>query len=186
MGLLSIILVAFSLSADCFAVAISSGVTGRIFSRLQVLRVAFAFGFFQFLMPLLGWLAGRTIVNIISAYDHWLAFILLAIVGGRMLWESFHAGETGSKTADITRLVVLFTLAVATSIDALSVGLSFAFLEINIMMASLLIGIVAFIVTVSGFFLGSRVSGLFGRRAKLVGGLILIGIGLRILLSHLL
>lgn len=186
MDLLSIILVALSLSADCFAVAISSGVTGLTFSRLQVLRVAFAFGLFQFLMPLLGWLAGRTIVDIISAYDHWLAFVLLAIVGGRMLWESLSSGNVSNGTADITKGVVLLTLSVATSIDALSVGLSMAFLEIDIMMASLLIGIVAFIVTVSGFVLGRRVSGLFGRRAKLVGGLMLIGIGLRILLSHLL
>lgn len=124
-------------------------------------------------------------MEIISDYDHWVAFTLLAIVGGRMIWESFRSKDGRTKTTDLTKTGILLTLSVATSIDALSVGLSFAFLKIDIMTASLIIGIVAFVVTATGFFLSKRVSGLLGRRAKFVGGLILIGIGLRVLLTHL-
>ncbi|MBI4304374.1 MAG: manganese efflux pump [Chloroflexi bacterium] len=181
-----IIFMAFSLSADCFAVALSSSISMRSFSYFHTLRTSFAFGLFQFLMPVLGWLAGRSIVDIISAYDHWLAFGLLAFVGGRMVWESFRSKDGSSKATDITRGVVVLTMAVATSIDALSVGLSLAFLETDILSASLVIGVVAFAVTTSGFLLGRKVGGLLGKRAKLVGGLILIGIGLRVLLSHIL
>ena len=155
-------------------------------SRLQVLRASLAFGLFQTLMPVLGWLAGQTLVKIIADYDHWVAFILLAIVGGRMIWESFHSEETRSESADITKGVLLLTLSVATSIDALAVGLSFAFLEISIITASLTIGIVALVVTAIGFLLGRKSGSLIGRRAEAVGGVVLIAIGLRILLTHIL
>ena len=183
---LSLLLIALSLSLDCFAVAVSASVAMPRVSYLLALRTAFAFGSAQFLMPVLGWLAGRTIVDIISGFDHWVAFVLLAAVGGRMLWESFHSREGRTQTADITRGILLLTLAVATSIDALAVGLSFAFLKINIVAASATIGVVAFIVSMLGFTLGRRVGGVLGRQAKIAGGAILIAIGLRILLSHLL
>jgi len=129
---LSIVIIAFGLSADCFAVALSGSVFASRVSFLRVFRIALSFGLFQTLMTVLGWLLGRTIVEFISAYDHWLAFILLAFVGGRMLWESFHAEEGKHKAVDITRGFLLLTLSVATSIDALAVGLSFAFLKIDI------------------------------------------------------
>lgn len=184
MDLISLVLIALSLSADCFAVAVSgSAAMGRL-SRLQVGRVSFSFGFAQFLMPVIGWLAGRTVVNLISAYDHWVAFGLLALVGGHMIWES-RSGNGQSENTDITRGFILVTLAIATSIDSLAVGLSFALLEIGIIQASLIIGLVAFFITVFGFWLGSRVGVLLGKRAQLVGGLVLIGIGLRILITHL-
>jgi len=137
-------------------------------------------------MPVLGWLAGQTLVEITADYDHWAAFILLAIVGGRMIWESFRTGETRSQNTDITKGIILLTLSVATSIDALVVGLSFAFLEISIITASLTIGIVAFVITAIGFLLGRKIGKLIGRRAEAIGGVILIGIGLRILLTHIL
>jgi len=155
-------------------------------SRLQVLRASLSFGLFQALMPVLGWLAGQTLVEITADYDHWAAFILLAIVGGRMIWESFRTGETRSQNTDITKGIILLTLSVATSIDALVVGLSFAFLEISIITASLTIGIVAFVITAIGFLLGRKIGKLIGRRAEAIGGMILIGIGLRILLTHIL
>ena len=148
---LSIVVVAFGLSADCFAVALSGSVSSSKVSFWRVFRIALSFGLFQTLMTVLGWLLGRTIVEFISAYDHWLAFVLLAFVGGRMLWESFHAEEGRHSTVDITRGFLLLTLSVATSIDALAVGLSFAFLKINIAFASLIIGAVAFMVTAGGF-----------------------------------
>ncbi|MDO8716570.1 MAG: manganese efflux pump MntP family protein [Dehalococcoidales bacterium] len=185
MDLLSIIFIALSLSADCFAVALSGSAAMGKLSRLQVVRTSLAFGLAQFLMPVIGWLAGRTIVQIISAYDHWVAFGLLAFVGGRMIWESLKGEDERKEGTDITRGFLLLTLAVATSIDALAVGLSFALLEIGITQASLIIGLVAFSVTALGFWLGRKAGDLLGNRAKLAGGVILIGIGLRILITDI-
>ncbi len=182
----SILFIAFSLSADCFAVALSGSISMRTFSYLQVFRTSFAFGLFQFTMPILGWLAGRTIVEVISTYDHWIAFVLLTFIGGRMLWESLHSRASHDKATDITRGITLLTLSVATSIDALAVGLSLAFLEVDVTMASIIIGIVAFVVTTTGFLLGKKAGSFLGKQAKLVGGIVLIGIGLRVLLTHVL
>ncbi len=137
-------------------------------------------------MPVIGWLAGRTIVNFISSYDHWVAFGLLAFVGGKMLWESVHSEEEHEGKGDITRGFMLLTISIATSIDALAVGLSFAFLDVNIGVASLVIGVVACAITGLGFLLGRRAGKMLGKRAEAIGGLVLIGIGVRILVSHLL
>ncbi len=183
---LSILIIAIGLSPDCFAVALSGSISMRTLSFLQVFRTSLAFGLFQALMPILGWLAGRTVVNLIAVYDHWVAFILLVVIGGRMIWESFHSKNSRVKGADITKGFLLLTLSVATSIDALAVGLTFAFLEVNITLASSIIGVVAFVVTSIGFLLGRKLGTLIGRRAETVGGVILIGIGLRILLYHIL
>jgi putative Mn2+ efflux pump MntP len=178
--------VALGLSADCFAVAISASISTGQHSSWRMLRTALAFGFFQAVMPVLGWLAGRTIVDIISNYDHWVAFGLLAFVSGKMLWESFEHKEERSSNADITRGLLLLTASIATSIDALAVGLSFAFVDVNILIASLTIGIIAFLVTMAGFPLGRKVSKVAGKWAETIGGLVLIGIGLKILITHLL
>jgi len=182
---ISILLIAIGLSADCFAVAVSGGISmGRV-TRFQVLRTAFTFGAFQALMPVLGWLGGRTIVDLIADYDHWIAFGLLFIVGGRMVWEAFHSsGE--EKNIDITRGALLLVLAFATSIDALAVGLTFAFLRVNIWQAALTIGAVAFLITITGFLVGKKAGKFLGKRVEAIGGVVLIGIGLRILLTHLL
>ena len=186
-GFLSVLLMAIGLSADCFAVALSGSISMRTLSSLQVFRASLSFGLFQALMPVLGWLAGRTVVDLVVAqYDHWVAFVLLALVGGRMIWESFRSGEGRSENADISRGFLLLTLSVATSIDALAVGLTFAFLEVDITLASSTIGVAAFVATAIGFLLGRRAGKLVGRRAEAIGGMILIGIGIRILLSHIL
>jgi putative Mn2+ efflux pump MntP len=185
LGFLSLLLIAIGLSADCFAVALCGSCTLKTLTRVQMLRAALSFGIFQAVMPVLGWLAGRIFVNFISSFDHWLAFGLLGFVGGKMVWESFHP-EKEEKTIDITKGWLLLTLSVATSLDALAVGLSFAFLKVNILTASLTIGVTAFIITIAGLLLGKKVGELVGKRAELVGGIILIGIGVRILLSHLL
>ena len=137
-------------------------------------------------MPVLGWLAGNTIVEFISDYDHWLAFGLLGFVGGRMVWESFHSRDGKSTDRDVTKGLMLLTLSIATSIDALAVGLSFAFLKVNIVVATITIGITAFLVTTIGLIIGKKVGSLVGKRAECVGGVILIVIGLRILLEHML
>jgi putative Mn2+ efflux pump MntP len=185
-GFLSILFIALGLSADCFAVSLAGSISLKKFRYIQVFRTALAFGSAQALMPLIGWLVGRTVINYISAYDHWVAFGLLGIVGGRMIWEAFHEKEEGRKNTDITRGWLLLTLAIATSIDALAVGLSFAFLEINIGYAILVIGLVTFCISTLGFYIGRKAGSLLGQRAKIIGGIILIGIGLRILLDHLL
>jgi putative Mn2+ efflux pump MntP len=182
----SLLVVAIGLSADCFAVALSGSISRKTFSFWQVFRVSLSFGVFQAFMPVLGWLAGRTVIEFISAYDHWLAFALLLLVGGRTIWESFRGKDSGRENADITRGLLLVILSVATSIDALAVGLSFAFLNVNIALASVTIGIVAFMVTSVGFLIGKRVGALVGKWAEIIGGAILIIIGIRILLEHLL
>jgi manganese efflux pump family protein len=184
--LLSITFIALSLSADCFAVSLGGCVSIKDLKYVQVFRTALAFGVAQTLMPVIGWLVGSTVIVYISGLDHWLAFGLLAVVGGRMIWEAFHEKENREKCLDITRGMLLFSLAFVTSIDALAVGLSFALLQTNIIIASLIIGIVAFIITHLGFYLGRKAGRLLGQRAKIAGGVILIIIGLRILLSHLL
>ena len=183
---LSILIIAIGLSADCFAVALSSSISRRTLANWQGFRVALSFGLFQALMIVIGWLAGRTVIELISAYDHWLSFALLLFVGGRMIWESVHDKDDEHKSADITRWWLLFTLSLATSLDALAVGLSFAFLEVNLALASVTIGVTAFIISLSGFFAGKKLGALVGKRAEIIGGIILILIGVRILLEHLL
>ena len=183
---LYVFLIALGLSADCFAVALSGGISNINHSWPRILRVSFSFGLFQALMPVIGWLAGRTIVEFIADYDHWVAFALLAVVSGRMLLEAFRPEQGRYKEVDITKGFLLITLSIATSIDALAVGLSFAFLNVSIVLASPTIGVVAFIVTAIGFILGKKASKLIGKRAEAIGALILLAIAFRILLSHIL
>jgi manganese efflux pump family protein len=183
---LSLLFIALSLSADCFAVALGGCVSIAKLKYIQVFRTALAFGAAQSIMPLIGWLIGSTVINFIVGFDHWVAFGLLSAVGGRMIWEAFHEKDANQKSVDITRGILLFTLALATSIDSLAVGLSFAFIQVNILSACLIIGTTAFIITNLGFYLGRKAGHVLGQRAKIAGGIILIGIGLRVLLSHLL
>jgi len=185
-GFYAILIVAVGLSADCFAVALSSSIAKKSLPLWQGFRVALSFGLFQSLMTVLGWLAGRSVITFISTYDHWVAFALLLFVGGRMIWESFHEKDGKESHNDITRWLFLLTLSIATSLDALAVGLSLAFLKVNLAMASATIGIVCFIITFTGFFAGKKLGVLVGKRAEAVGGVILILIGLQILLEHLL
>ena len=185
LGIVSILIIAIGLSADCFAVALSAGFSLGKIKKIQVLRMALSFGVFQAIMPVIGWLVGRTVIDYVAPFDHWVAFGLLAFIGGRMLWEFFEKKEK-AETVDVTRGVRLLVLSVATSIDSLAVGLSLAFLEVNIGMAVAIIGTVAFIVTAVGVIIGRKVGQLMGRWAELAGGLILIGIGIRIVLSHIL
>src|ERR1035437_7770575 len=138
--LLSILLIALGVSADCFAVALSGSITMKHLSHAQVGRVSASFGFFQFLMPVVGWLTGQLLVKAIASYDHWIAFALLSFVGGKMLWESLHHKGDDHKPGDISKGLTLLFLSLATSIDALAVGFSFAFLKMNIWVSSITIG----------------------------------------------
>ena len=137
-------------------------------------------------MIVIGWLAGRTVIDFISAYDHWLAFGLLAFIGGRMLWESFREEDEEKAKKNINSWLTLFALSIATSIDSLAVGLSFAFLKTDILIAAITVGLAAFIITIIAQLIGNKVGSMVGKRAEIFGGLILIGIGIKILLEHLL
>jgi manganese efflux pump family protein len=183
--IISVVLIALGLSADCFAVSLGIGAAGNSKSWKYMIRAAVFFGLFQLIMPLLGWIIGQTVVELVSSYDHWLAFALLFIVAVRMFWE-FIKGESHSEVADISKWGILLTLSVATSIDALAVGLSFAMLKLNILISVIIIGVVAFFITLLGLWLGKRSSALLGRWALLAGSLILVGIGIRILITHML
>lgn len=181
---LSILIIAIGLSADCFAVALSASITTKRFTFSNFFRFPLAFGIFQALMTVLGWLAGRAVIDFIAAYDHWLAFALLVFIGGRMIWESFHE-KSDEEHKKYTGWLTLLALSIATSIDALAVGLSFAFLEVNIAVACATIGVTTFIITIIAQLIGKRVGALVGKRAEIIGGLILIAIGIKILVEHL-
>jgi len=170
---------------DAVAVSISSGMRLNAIRFRDAAKIALFFGVFQALMPVLGWYAGSHIVRYISFYDHWIAFGLLAFVGFKMIWESFHADGQNSSVNPLD-LKVLILLAIATSIDALAVGLGFAFLKVNIVSAVAVIGIITFVLSLIAVYFGKICSCRFGKRVELIGGLLLIGIGLKILLQHLL
>jgi putative Mn2+ efflux pump MntP len=155
-------------------------------TRRHVFRLAFHFGLFQFLMPVLGWLGGAAVHRHVSGIDHWIAFGLLGIVGGRMLWEGLYGKEhEQSALADPTSGWSLVVLSVATSIDALAVGLSLAMVGSTIMVPAVVIGIVAACLTTIGMIVGKRLGSVWGKRVEALGGLILIGLGLKIVIEHL-
>jgi putative Mn2+ efflux pump MntP len=182
----SIFIVAIGLSADCFAVALSAGLSRKHFSFLRLLRLPLLFGIFQSFMAVMGWLAGRSVEEFISSFDHWVAFGLLLIIGTRMIWQSFRERGEDRANKNLDNWLILIMLSIATSIDALAVGLSFAFLAVNITMVGVTIGVTAFVITLIGVFIGKKVGALVGPRAETIGGIVLIIIGIRILLEHLL
>lgn len=181
---ITVLAIAVGLAMDALAVAIATGLAVARVTPRHVFRLAFHFGLFQFLMPVLGWLAGRQIAEAISSYDHWIAFALLCFVGGKMLWEAWQ-GESDQMKADPTRGLMLITLSVATSLDALAVGLSMALLGVSVWGPAVVIGLVACGLTAVGLLFGNRLGRGWGRWADALGGCVLLGIGLRILASHL-
>ena len=184
MDIISLLLIAVGLAMDVFAVSLGVGTSRFGDSKSARGRLAFHFGLFQGGMTFLGWLAGSQIATWISGFDHWLAFSLLAFVGIRMIISGLKINEE-SHPIDPSRGTTLVVLSIATSIDALAVGLSLAFLDSNILTASLVIGAVSAILslvgTVFGYTLGSR----FGKRMEIAGGILLIIIGVRIVITHL-
>lgn len=184
MGIYEIILIALGLAMDCFAVSLGICTTSVKKTPRSILRLALHFGLFQGGMTFLGWFAGSRIVNLISNFDHWIAFVLLLWVGGRMVKESFDQDDC-EEVEDPTRGKSLVILSIATSIDALAVGLSLAFVDGSILTSALSIGAVSFLLSIVGSLLGTRLGSRFGKRMELLGGLLLIGIGLRVLISHI-
>lgn len=186
MPFLTLIGIAIGLAMDAFAVSIGAGLTLKEVTPRHTFRLAWHFGLFQALMPIVGWLAGTSISRWISPIDHWIAFALLVAIGAKMIYEAVREGADETERADPTRGWSLIVLSVATSIDALAVGLSLAFLKVSIWWPAVVIGIVAAAFTAVGLQLGKRFGALLGRRMEVLGGLILIAIGVKILLEHLL
>jgi putative Mn2+ efflux pump MntP len=185
MGWFSLLAVALALAMDAFAVAIVAGLTLSPLTKRHVFRLAFHFGLFQALMPFIGWTAGTAVYKYIADFDHWVAFGLLAFVGGRMILASSHGDEEKRATRDPTSGWDLVILSVATSIDALAVGLSLAMIGSRILFPALVIGVVAGVITALGMVLGRKIGTLWGRRVEAAGGIVLIAIGVRILLQHI-
>lgn len=186
MGIIELLLIGVSLSMDAFAVAICKGLNMKKVNKVHCGVIALFFGGFQALMPLLGWALGRQFESYITSIDHWIGFILLALIGGNMIKESRQTEEEEvcetEKKLDIKEL---FLLAIATSIDALAVGITFAFLKVDIIPAVTIIGVTTFILSAIGVFVGNIFGSKYKSKAELAGGIILILIGVKILLEHL-
>jgi len=185
MHLATILLIAVGLAMDAFAVSIVTGSVYRELHVKHVLRMALFFGGFQAVMPVIGFLAGLSLKGYIAACDHWIAFGLLSLVGGKMIYESFQI-EAAEKNRDPSNLPVLLALSVATSIDALAVGITLSLLTSSIAVAVTIIGVVTFGLSYAGVYIGKRFGHFFESRIEVVGGLILVAIGVKILIEHLL
>ncbi len=184
MDFISVLLIALALAMDAFTVALASGLIIKNITFRHVFRISFHFGLFQFFMPVLGWFAGKTIHSLIASIDHWIAFGLLAGIGGKMIYEAIVYSENKIQK-DPSRGWNLVFFSLATSIDALAVGLSLGLLRASIWFPAIIIGITALILSIIGITLGNRLGYFFKKNVELVGGLILIGIGIRILYEHL-
>jgi len=184
MGTFDIIVVAIGLAMDAAAVSLAAAASGFARDGRAIFRLAFHFGLFQFMMPVLGWFLGVGFVSYFKAFDHWVAFGLLTFVGGRMVISGLDRSETVIQK-DPSRGVTMVMLSLATSIDALAIGLSLAMLDINIWYPSVVIGVITSAMSLGAIALGRQLGALFGKRMEILGGMILIFIGTRILVSEL-
>ncbi|MBI5302951.1 MAG: manganese efflux pump [Chloroflexi bacterium] len=183
MSLIEILIIAVGLAMDVFAVSLGAATSAHVDSPRAEFRLWWHFGLFQALMPVIGWLMGNTVTGLISPIDHWIAFGLLAFVGARMVRSGFDPDSEGFET-NPTRGKTMVMLSIATSIDALAIGLSLALLDVTIWYPSLIIGSVSSTLSFTGLRLGRLLGERLGKRMEIVGGVILILIGLRILMEH--
>ena len=183
MNILEILLISIGVGMDAFSVAICKGISMKKMEWKKAIIIGLYFGGFQTLMPLLGYVLGKGFEDIVTSVDHWIAFTLLAIIGINMIRETFN--ENKENMDDSVSFKSMFILAIATSIDALAIGITFAFLKVNILIAVFMIGTITFILSVFGTKLGNKFGDKFGPKAEFVGGIILILIGTKILLEHL-
>ena len=184
MEFFTIVLIAVSLAMDAFAVSISNGVCIRGFGKKDALRQAAYFGGFQFLMPVLGWVLGSSVKSYIEAVDHWIAFLLLLLIGGNMIYQSLKGDNDEDNVCCLLTHKTLFLQAVATSIDALAVGISFAVLNVNIIQAGIIIGVISFLISCIGACAGKYLGAKLQSKAEILGGAVLILIGAKILVEH--
>ncbi len=180
-----IFLLAVSLSMDAFAISMCKGLAMKRISLSYAAVIAAFFGVFQALMPVAGWLLASSFASYIIDYDHWVAFALLSLIGGKMIIDSFKNDGDELSEKSVLNIKELFMLAIATSIDAFAVGITFAFLNVNIFLSSFIIGAVTFVLSLVGVFIGARVGARFKNKATLLGGIVLVLIGVKILLEHL-
>lgn len=185
MHLLDILLIAVGLAMDACVVSAGAGASGRSAGHRASFRLGFHFGLFQFLMPIAGWFAGSVIAGTIAAVDHWIAFAILALVGGHMIKGGLDP-EDKVRPGDPSRGWQLILLSIATSIDALAVGFSLAMIGVEIWFPAVVIGLVTAAMSVSGLHLGARLGTRFGHRMEVIGGVILVLVGVRIVVDHLL
>jgi len=185
MSFIEIFLIGVGLSMDAFAVALCKGLNMKKINLKNTFIIGLFFGGFQALMPLIGWALGRQFENYIKAFDHWIAFGLLAVIGGKMIYESIKGEEDEVCNEDKLDYKELLILAIATSIDALAVGVSFAFLSVSIYSSIAIIGCTTFAISIGGVFIGHRFGMKLKQNAEIAGGIILVLIGLKILLEHL-
>jgi manganese efflux pump family protein len=184
MDFLTLLGIALALAMDALAVALAAGLALPVLTGRHLFRLGFHFGLFQAVMPVLGWLAGMTVQQWISAYDHWIAFGLLTFIGVKMIREARQGQTDTAPRLDPTRGLTLVLLSLATSIDALAVGLSMAMLDVDIWIPAAVIGLVCAVLTVAGMLLGRRIGSNWGPRVEIAGGLTLIVIGVKILLEE--
>ncbi|MCX6280930.1 MAG: manganese efflux pump MntP family protein [Bacteroidetes bacterium] len=183
MNFIELLLIAIGLSMDCFAVSLSFGAQKKL-NRNDILKFSFFFAFFQALMPVIGWMVGNAVNIYLSDVDHWIAFGILAAIGLRMIYEAF-GSEDKKRSVDIREWKILLTLSLATSIDALITGVSFGFIKVNILLAVITIALITFLNSVAGAYVGKRSIHISPKGAEIIGGLVLIGIGVKIVLQHL-
>lgn len=184
MGIIELVLIAVGLSMDAFAVALCKGLCMKKLQMKDTMIIALFFGGFQALMPLLGWLLGVRFQAYITQIDHWIAFVLLGVIGGRMVYGAVKDEEENVCKTDGLNLKEVFLLAIATSIDALAVGITFAFLNTAILPSVTLIGLITFGLSFAGVLIGHRFGTKFKKKAEIAGGAVLVLIGLKILLEH--
>ncbi|AEF85408.1 membrane protein [Treponema primitia ZAS-2] len=195
--MLSVVLMGISLSMDACAVSISAGVSIPGLQKFHIFRASSFFGIFQFLMPIIGFYLGKSFVFYIVNFDHWIAFALLAFIGGKMIFETLskrdkdqeektlEESHAEKKSGDIRDIKTLLILALATSIDALAVGISLSIMDQGIWLSAALIGGITFTICILGFDFGKRIGMIVAKGAQLAGGIILIGIGVKIVVEHL-
>ncbi len=184
MEILTILLIAIGLSFDTFAVSISSGLILRKIDFVNASKIAITLAVFQAVMPLIGWLLGTGVKEYVESFDHWVAFGILGLLGGKMIYESF-ISDPGDRSFNPLDIKVMIGMAIATSIDALVVGFSFALLDYKIMISVAIIGSVTYIVAMLGMLFGKKIGSRLGRQMEMLGGVMLILIGLKILVQHL-
>lgn len=187
MGVIELTLMGVGLAMDAFAVSICKGLAMKKVNKNQCFIIALFFGGFQAIMPLIGWLLGSQFADKISSIDHWIAFVLLVYIGGKMMVEAIREKDETMEVEQMDPpldIKEMFILAIATSIDALAVGITFSFLEVNIVEAISIIGIVTFIISAAGVFVGNIFGNKYKSKAEFVGGLILVLLGIKILLEH--
>lgn len=183
MGILEIFLIGVGLSMDAFAVSVCKGLSMKKLDWKKAIIIALYFGVFQAVMPVIGYLLGTTFENLVTQIDHWIAFILLGIIGANMIKEAL--GKEGENSNDKVDFKTMIVLAIATSIDALAVGITFAFLKTEILSAVTMIGIITFILSLIGVKIGNKFGDKYEKKAEFLGGVILILIGVKILIEHL-